>query len=321
MHRTIKAGLAAAAVLASCAASALAAPLIVLGDSTSDAGSFRLFALRAGNANVASPDEGYFMGRFTNGPNVADYVNQALNGELTTSYLVGGDNFAFGGAAIVQDVNQGPGGLPSFIPDLTDQVTSLLARGPIAADADLFVSFAGNDFLAVARGAADADFVVAEAIRTMAIELERLARGGATNVAVSNVGAAGFALAGAAETAAAIEVYNAQLADLLVDLSIATGTRFVLADRDAVLDGIIADPLAFGFDPALLGSNCQQDPSAVPTCTGYLSFDGTHLTTAAAEIVSREVLAAIGQPVPLPGAAILFVGGAGLVAAARRRAA
>lgn len=319
MKRIITSGVVAAALLAG---TAQASTLVVFGDSTVDAGAAQAAALASGFPNPTPAELGYFQGRFSNGLNTTDYVNQALNGAPTTNFLAGGLNYAFGGAAIVTDLGQGPGGNPVGIPDLTDQVDLFLANGPVAADTDIFLSVGGNDFLAAARGVGDAGEIGMAALADLTAQLRRLAEAGATNVAVSNVNASGFALGGATQLAAAVEAYNDALAAALVDLSASTGTRFALVDRDAVFDRIIADPLAFGFDPALLGQACIGDPAAVPDCEGYVLFDPIHTTTRAQALVADEVLAALrGTEVPLPAAAWLFVGGGALFGAARRRAA
>ena len=321
MSRTTAALLAGASLFAAALAPAHAA-LITLGDSTVDAGSAQVAAGQVGAPDPTPAELGYFQGRFSNGPNAADYVSQALGGGLTLSYLAGGDNFAFGGAAIVTDVNQGTPGLPVGIPDLTDQVDTLLSRGAIGADDDLYVGFGGNDFLAAARGVVDADAVGMEALGVLTEQLRRLAEAGATNVAVSNVNASGFALGGNAGLAASVERYNAALAEALVQLSAETGTRFALADRDGVFDAIIADPLAFGFDPALLGQACLSDPAAVPACDGYVLFDPIHVTTRTQALVADEVLRALsGDAVPLPGALALFAGGLAGLGVVRRKGA
>ena len=303
------------------AASPAAASLITLGDSTVDAGSAQIGARAVGAPDPAPASLGYFQGRFSNGLNAADFVSQDLFGTVTTSVLAGGRNYAFGAAAIVTDINQGIPGLPTQIPDLTDQVDALLAAGGIGADDDLYVGFGGNDFLAAARGVDDPDAIGMAALGVLSEQLRRLADAGATNVAVSNVNAAGFALGGAADLAASVERYNTALADMLVELSAQTGTRFALADRDGVFDRIIADPLAFGFDPALLGRACVDDQSAVPGCDGYVLFDPIHVTEAAHRLIADEVVAALrgdADVVPLPGALALFAAGFAAVFTAGR---
>ncbi len=269
--------LSALAATAALSSSALAAPLVVLGDSTVDAGSAQIAATQFGAPDPTPEAQGYFQGRFSNGPAAADYASLALEGTLTTSYLAGGFNFAFGGAAIVTDVNQGVPGLPTAIPDLTEQVDTLLALGAISPETDVFVSIGGNDFLAASRSAIGAQEVADAALDILTTQLRRLAAAGATEIAVSNVNASGFRAGGNAALAASVEGYNAALAEALVMLTAETGARFALVDRAGVFERIFADPAALGFEPALLGTPCLADPAAVPDCDGYVLFDPIHV--------------------------------------------
>lgn len=300
---------------------AQAAPFIIFGDSLSDAGSAQASALAGGRPSPTPASLGYFEGRFSNGPVAADYVSQTLTGSSSLSFLFGGDNYAFGGAAIVTDINQGSPGLPTAIPDLTDQVGLFLTRGPISADTDIYVGFAGNDFLAALVGAVDPSVLPSLAIPVMEQQLTLLSNAGATNVAVSNVWAAGFSRPGDNSVAAAASIYNQQLTELLVRLSMETGTRFSLVDRNSLFNDLVGNPAAFGFDPSKLGTPCITVVGAAPTCEGFLLFDPVHTTTAAQALTAMEIEAALNAEVPLPAAAWLFLAGLGGLVVRRRKAA
>jgi 3-phytase len=292
--------LSAAGAMLLAAPAAFAAPFVVFGDSLSDAGSAQLASAQLGAPDPTPASLGYFRGRFSNGPVAVDYVNRFLNGELTTSYLLGGDNYAFGGAAIITDVNQGPGRLPVGIPDLTDQIDAFLGSGPVDPATDFYVGIGGNDFLALGSGLITGAELLAQALPTLATQLTRLADAGAQNVAVSNVGFIGNPVA--AE-------YNARLSQLLVDLTMQTGTKFTLVDRNAVFADILANPTAYGLDPSLFGTSCIEVPGASPECEGFLLFDPVHTTTLTQRIFSNEINRALGVEVPLPAAAVFLATG------------
>ncbi|MBY0400638.1 hypothetical protein K2X89_10105, partial [Myxococcota bacterium] len=114
--------------------------LIVFGDSLVDQGNVQALAVGNGLADPAPASFGYFEGRFTNGINPADVVNQQIEGTNTVGALFGGDNFAFGGARARND------GDP--VPDLVFQ-TQLLAQrqagAPIDPNALIMINIGGND--------------------------------------------------------------------------------------------------------------------------------------------------------------------------------
>lgn len=312
--------LSAGLMLASALSSAQAG-LIVLGDSTVDAGNAQIASQQADPTQPGPTPAalGYFQGRFSNGLNAADFVSQALGLGLTTASFAGGTNFAFGGAAIIEDVNQGPGGLPAGIPDLANQVDALLGTTGIGADDDIYVSFGGNDFLAAAAGVASPDAIGMAALGVITEQLRRLADAGATNVAVSNVNAVGLGLGQGADVGAGAAAYNAALAEALVQLTLETGTRFALADRNSVFASIFTDPIANGFNPATLTTACLAMPADAPACDGYVFFDPIHVTEQTQRLIGDVVFAALVEPVPLPAAAFLFATGFGGFVAARKR--
>lgn len=68
--------------------------LYVFGDSLVDSGN----AFIASDFTEAPLQDGYFFGRFSNGPNFADYLGFSLTGTPATPALLGGTNFGVGGA-------------------------------------------------------------------------------------------------------------------------------------------------------------------------------------------------------------------------------
>ncbi|MFN7177524.1 MAG: hypothetical protein ACK4MX_11630, partial [Thermaurantiacus sp.] len=90
-HRAV---IAATLLTSAATAQALPSTLYVFGDSLVDAGN--VFITTGGV--TPNPAQGYFEGRFTNGLDFTDILQQALTGAPTAPSLAGGTNFAFGGA-------------------------------------------------------------------------------------------------------------------------------------------------------------------------------------------------------------------------------
>lgn len=106
-------------------ASASALPfnnLIVFGDSIVDTGNTQTAVVGAfgSAADPAPASAGYFGGRFTNGINPADVLNQEIEGTNAVGSIYGGDNYAFGGARARDEGD--------FLPDVVNQVISYTTR-------------------------------------------------------------------------------------------------------------------------------------------------------------------------------------------------
>lgn len=71
--------------------------LIVFGDRIVDQGNTQAAAIGNGFPDPAPAAAGYLGGRFTNGINPADVLNQEIEGSHSVGSLFGDDNFAFGG--------------------------------------------------------------------------------------------------------------------------------------------------------------------------------------------------------------------------------
>jgi phospholipase/lecithinase/hemolysin len=115
--------------------------LIVFGDSIVDTGNTQAAVLLAtiGTIDFTPASAGYFEGRFTNGLNPADVVNQAIKGTNLTGSLFGVDNYSFGGARALTDKDE--------IPDITSQFGSYLVDVGVLADASslYLINVGGND--------------------------------------------------------------------------------------------------------------------------------------------------------------------------------
>jgi len=84
-------------------AGAQVSDLVVFGDSNTDAGNAEIIATAAGAASPTPAGFGYFNGRFSNGPTLADRLREVLLSGNTTASLAGGLNFSVGGASAATD--------------------------------------------------------------------------------------------------------------------------------------------------------------------------------------------------------------------------
>ncbi|MGB7405442.1 MAG: SGNH/GDSL hydrolase family protein [Pacificimonas sp.] len=303
----------AAVLSAATAASAGVTPysdLIVFGDSLVDSGN--IFTVTGGL--VPDPTAGYFNGRFQEGPNFADLLNNEIEGSLLAPSLLGGDNYAYGGARIVSNLGDGPG--QDLIPDLDLQVGTYFFGTGGTADADALyaINMAGNDIFAIGRGQTgglSADEYIALAAQRTVANVVALDQAGATNILLMGVPntteAAGIALENAILTSLAAtdieaEIFNFSYFDFF-------GT-------------LLTDPNALGLPQQDLSVTCLEAREVVDgaiDCTGIFSFDGVHFTAPIQAALFREVSELVGiNQVPAPGALALF-GIAALGLGVRRR--
>ena len=156
--------------------------ITIFGDSLSDTGN--IFAATGG----ALPTAPYFAGRFSEGAVWTDYLAGSL-GYTATASLMGGQNYAFGGARTGSDTNP---------PGLLAQTAGLWAPTVAgAADPDrLYVLVGGGNDMRDARTAFQGNTVADEAGRQAAAELAAfqltqslgvLAANGAKTVLIGNL--------------------------------------------------------------------------------------------------------------------------------------
>lgn len=284
--------------------------LTVFGDSLVDAGN--IFALTGGATPSAA--QGYFQGRFTNGYDYTDLLSLSLFGVPTTPSLLGGSNFAFGGARATTT---------SQVPDLQEQLAFFNASGQPVTSTGLYVlNFGGNDIFAALGSGAPTGFASDAAFLQQAASfyvggVQSLLDQGARNFLITGFPVAGVGL----EFSLLGESFlTTQLASLN-----APGDANIY--RYSYLDffqRLSADPTAFGLPANLNTTTSCQAARALPDCTGYFYFDNTHPTAAiqlaAFNDINRQFnLSSLIAPVPEPSTWAMMLMGFGAMGIALRR--
>ncbi|MCB1801071.1 MAG: SGNH/GDSL hydrolase family protein [Gammaproteobacteria bacterium] len=324
-------------LLVSPAAMALPLPIFILGDSLADNGNAATAVVGSGGSLFPIPFTGpgivpsapyAISGRFSNGPIWVDYFSAELGVPIAPA-LLGGTNFAFGGA------NSGSlAGVPDepFIPSLRDQADLLLAAtgGVIPADSLVVVFGGGNDIrdAAVRAGQAfaqtlamtgdpaqaqlAAQFAAQETLGSSLLNfagiITDLVNAGARNLLVANAPDLGLTpeaqRSGVAGNVSELSLlFNQGLEALLLDVDAGVPSLTLnLLDIFGILNDLVAAAPGVGLnvsDPCVdIGSVCGSPEQ-------YLFWDGIHPTTTVHQILAREVLSATG--LPLPGSLLLIM--------------
>lgn len=304
------------AAIAAPAAALTPTTFYVFGDSFTDAGNI---AAATGNT-IPDPAQGYWRGRFADGPTWVDRLSYAQYGTATRPSLRGGNNFSFGGARAAQDDIIDPGPPVVAIPGLNTQLGLYnLQVGSVDPNALYIINFGNNDVNAIQGSDADreglsvADYQTAY-VSNMVNAVAGLSALGAQNILILGV-------------PNPLEVEGQQLQGLL-DFQLDAVQPFLTANLYRYsyfqfFTRLQNDPAEFGL-PADLDffTPCQ---SVVPNgpgmdCTGYLSFDGTHVTSKVQQALARDIAGFVGlADVPEPGSWAMMIAGFGLIGAAMRR--
>lgn len=296
-----------AAPLLAAAAPAAALNLYVFGDSLVDAGNV---SVATGGA-IPSAAEGYYQGRFTNGLNYVDYLNRRFAGTNSVPSLVGGRNFAWGGA---RAIGSAFGGFP--VPGLPQQLGSYFAStGGVADSSGLYViNFGGNDLFGIGSGdigGLTATQAINLLIGNTVSAVQTLSAAGAGKILVTGIPAGG-------PQGAAIEGLLQASLDAIEPGLNARLYRYSYLD---FYTRFASDPTAYGF-PAVVNytSNCRADRPVVNgriDCGGYFSFDGTHFTAQVQRGIYNDLVQVLGVPEPTSWA--MLITGFGMVGAVMRR--
>ena len=306
-----------AALLLVAATAAQAAPpskLVIFGDSLVDAGN----AFIGTGGAVASPAQGYFMGRFTNGPTYVDILNQELFGSLTTPFLAGGTNFAVGGAraAIPRDF---PG--LGVVPSLPQQLGIYLSSTGGVADPDAFyiINFGNNDVGALQSGdqggLSDAQYV-----QTFVGNIV-----GSINT-LTGLGARNFLVFGVPDPRDPEGVLLQDSLDSALDILtplLPGGTSLFRFDAMDFFTRVDQTRGAYGIDGDIdIDAPCIAFRPVVNgqiDCSGFFSFDGTHPVDRIHFALAREVGDLTGlADIPEPGTWAMLILGFGIAGAGLR---
>jgi phospholipase/lecithinase/hemolysin len=262
--------------------------LFVFGDSYCDVGN--IFAA-TGGAEPAAP---YYNGRFSNGPIWVDHVAGFLGVPFKAS-LLGGTDYAFGGAWVTAPQSI-PGGT---IPSVPQQVELYLSQNGGKADphALYILEGGGNDILGTTTGSPNAlGFQIALGIADSELMLREA---GARHFLIPNLFDVGLlpAAAGNVSFATAASAATNQWVNTLLSFEEAIeGIQIMRIDVFSLLNAVETDPTHFGFtnmtDPCLTTVVCA-DPDHTffwdvhhPTEFGHAFFAVTLENALAAQSAS-----------------------------------
>jgi phospholipase/lecithinase/hemolysin len=278
--------------------------ITVLGDSLVDAGN--IFAATGGATPSAAL--GYFQGRFTNGYDYTDLLSIRLYGTPTRPSLLGGTNFAYGGARVVANSD--------FPLDLNAQLAAVQQRGNIDVNGLYVLNFGGNDIFNAASAAAGLGISVNQ---YLALAANQYAQGVQTlnNLGARNILVTGFPVATDNNSFIAEAAFTAALNNLTLD-SDTDLFRFSYLD---FFNRLLTNPTSLGFPgPLNTTDNCIALGLQAQGCPGLFSFDGTHPVAAVQTALFNDINRQFQLvAVPEPATWGMMILGFGLVGAAMRR--
>lgn len=303
--------------------------LVIFGDSLSDSGTNALKIgsdpgqAITGNDYVATFP--YASGQYSNGDVWAKSFAASIGlPGAANSYLVGGGNFAHGGARMVVDGSEFS---PVYPPSLKSQVTTYLG-GPAPSDP-------GSLLYVVAGGGNDARDAIATAGLTLfndpnaditqfvtdtssafaqnALTLvHTLEQSGATHIVVWNAPNLGLTPAAHAAHAEQLGTFITHAMNDALSFALGSDPNVKIFDVFGLLTNTVFGPGHNGF------ANVTDACGAVPGCdpSTYLFWDGVHPTAAGHAVIAEAMRATV---VPLPQSSGLLLVGMVLVARQVRR--
>lgn len=272
--KLIVSGSFAAATLAAQPSTPTFDALYVFGDSYCDVGNLYT---ATGNTYPPAP---YYRGRFSDGPLWIEHVAGFLHLPLTAS-LLGGTDYAFGGAWATAPQALGTG----IIPSVPEQVAIYLQQRGGKADphALYIIEGGGNDIVDTTTGSPQV-LGYQIALNLVASE-EMLRKAGARHFVIPNlfnVGLLPVARSKAAFASAASTVANQGLDLLLAPEEQIPGVHILRMDVFSLMSAVQIDPTHFGFtditDPCLTTVLCNDPDHAFfwdtfhPTLFGHAFF-------------------------------------------------
>ncbi|MET3722420.1 SGNH/GDSL hydrolase family protein [Sphingomonas trueperi] len=297
--------------------------LYVFGDSLVDSGN----AYLATSGAVASPDDGYFGGRFSNGFNFADYLSLAITGHAATPVYAGGLNMAVGGATAQYVRGERS---PSFLGQVGLYQSRVAA--PIDSNALVLLTFGGNDVRDTILTGGPVSFL--SALSDFDDAVTALYQLGARHFAIvgsPDIGLlpASVALAGGVpdrldELSARSRQISNGLRSVADGLNSVSGVTADFFDLYAVEHDLLDSPASFGL-PGTLNTTtpCQiigGGPAQTANCSNSLYFDAIHPTTQVHRAIADALVQQLGiSAVPEGQTWVLLIVGVAAVGGALRR--
>lgn len=289
--------------------------LFVFGDSLSDGGNnAALFGTDPGqviDGNTYVPTLPYGSGTYSNGPTWVDGLAAALGVSAGPS-LLGGSNYAFGGAQTLDE----SGGVPSLVSQLAMYLGS---TGGVADPDSLYVLAGGGNN---ARAALEAiGFDGAPLVRTtlatafsyardVGFMVDTLQAAGATSIIVWNTPNIG--LTPAVSSLGAPGSFLGQLVSGVMNRALqrrlADEEGVQIVDIFGLVGGVVADPAGYGL--LNVTDACGAPSNGCDPATA-LFWDGIHPTSSGHQILAQATIAA-AVPEPETWAMLVF-GGAALL--------